>query len=455
MPTTNRTQATTEKIVSSTMKDFTEVLAYLDELQMHKIKLGLEAMRTFLRRVGNPEERLRFVHVAGTNGKGSVCAALTQLLSRGGYRVGLFTSPHLNCVRERFRIGAEAISEEAFARFGNRVCQVLGDERITYFEFTTALALLWFEAEEVDLVVLETGMGGRLDATNVVIPEVAVITSVSMDHEAYLGDTLARIAAEKAGIIKAGVPVVSAGVHPEVGPVLAARAREVGAPLYLLGQDFDYSWNPDGSWNWLGGEPFDRRQISELRCSRPSLVQPENDTLAVATLLLLAERGFPLGIGDIREGLAHLFWPGRMEYFENPCRLKVEKGKRRFLLDGAHNPDGVKNLADSLGAHFRGQRLIVLWGSMVDKDLTTTLALIAPLASQLVLTRPDGERAASPEEVLAALPAAERGKARLCPVVAEALALAEATAGEGDLIVVGGSLYLLGEVRALLKGDLP
>ncbi|HSL39969.1 MAG TPA: Mur ligase family protein, partial [Desulforhopalus sp.] len=197
---------------------------------MHKIKLGLAAMRDFLDQVGHPEEVLRFVHVAGTNGKGSVCAALAEILHRAGYRVGVFTSPHLSSVRERFRIGPTPISEEEFARLGAQIMTVLGPERITYFEFTTALALLWFAEAGVDLVVLETGMGGRLDATNVVQPEVAVITSISMDHEAYLGNTLVQIAREKAGIIKNGVPVVSGGIHPEAAEVIAARAREVDAP---------------------------------------------------------------------------------------------------------------------------------------------------------------------------------------------------------------------------------
>ncbi len=195
---------------------YKEVLAHLDALQMHKIKLGLEAMQSFLQKVDRPESRLKFVHIAGTNGKGSVCAALSEVLGLGGYRVGVYTSPHLSSVRERFRIGSEYISEEAFARIGTRICEVLGEEQITYFEFTTALGLLWFAESNVDLVLLETGMGGRLDATNVVTPLVSVITSVSMDHEAYLGNSLIEIAGEKAGIIKTGVPVVSGAIHPEV-----------------------------------------------------------------------------------------------------------------------------------------------------------------------------------------------------------------------------------------------
>ena len=230
-----------------------DVLAHLEALQMHKIKLGLEAMENFLAKVGHPERQLSFVHVAGTNGKGSVCSALTEILTLASYRAGLYTSPHLSSVRERFRIGPKYISEQSFAALGERICQVLGGEQITYFEFTTALGLLWFAESGVDVVMLETGMGGRLDATNVVTPLVSVITSISMDHEAYLGTTLGEIAGEKAGIIKPGVPVVSGAVHPEAAAVIAGVAGERQAPLQVLGHNFDYTLLPDGGWDWRGG----------------------------------------------------------------------------------------------------------------------------------------------------------------------------------------------------------
>jgi dihydrofolate synthase/folylpolyglutamate synthase len=426
---------------------------------MHKIKLGLAAMRDFLDRVGHPEEALRFVHVAGTNGKGSVCAALAEILHRAGYRIGVFTSPHLSSVRERFRIGPTPISEEEFARLGAQIMTVLGPERITYFEFTTALALLWFAETGVDLVVLETGMGGRLDATNVVHPDVAVITSISMDHEAYLGNTLVQIAREKAGIIKSGVPVVSGGIHPEAAEVIAARARELDAPLFVLGQNFDYQRIPDGTWCWQCGTGLAGRDISGLRSSRPSLAQQENDSLALAALALLARRGFSVSPDHIRQGLAAVSWPGRMEYFEqHAARQKegIDSGGvvQRFLLDGAHNPAGVKNLAESLRENFHYRRLIAVWGSMVDKDLAATLGYIVPLVDLLVITQPDGERAATPVHVREFLPEADRNRARLCPDVAEALAMARSHAGSEDLILVSGSLYLLGAVRAMLLGEL-
>jgi dihydrofolate synthase/folylpolyglutamate synthase len=441
---------------------YAQVLTHLDGLQMHKIKLGLEAMQSFLDRVGRPEQGLRFVHVAGTNGKGSVCAALTEVLGRAGYRVGLYTSPHLSSVRERLRIGRTFIDEATFAKLGIKIIEVLAGEQITYFEFTTALALLWFAESKVDLVVLETGMGGRLDATNVVTPLVSVITSVSMDHEAYLGHTLAVIAGEKAGIIKAGVPVVSGAIDREAMPVLARASRDRQAPLYTLGQEFDYCGEADGTWTWRGGDAFGNRRIAGLRTCRASLVQQENDSLAIAALQLLENMGFSVKEPDLRAGLAEVRWPGRMEYFEQqypPVASQAQGGGRGakklcYLLDGAHNPDGVKNLVETLKSKFSYHRLIAVWGSMSDKDLALTLGAIAPLADELILTRPHGERSATPEQLLTYLGEGGRGMVRCVPEVPKAVIAAQDSAAEGDLIVVGGSLYLIGEVRHLLLGDL-
>ncbi len=440
---------------------YKEVLAHLDALQMHKIKLGLEAMQSFLEKVNRPESRLKFVHVAGTNGKGSVCAAVSEVLGLAGYRVGVYTSPHLSSVRERFRIGSEYISEEAFAELGTRICRVLGEEQITYFEFTTALGLLWFAESNVDLVVLETGMGGRLDATNVVTPLISVITSVSMDHEVYLGNSLAEIAGEKAGIIKPGIPVVSGAIHPEAAAVIEAACKANGATLFTLRQEFDYVVSPEGTWTWKREGALGNQEIAGLRCSRSSLVQQENDSLSIAVLQLLRENGYKVSEQQIREGVASVRWPGRMEYFEQefvPILPSLKAGKKikvlGYLLDGAHNTDGVRNLAETIGKNFKDRKLIGVWGAMVDKDLTATLGLIAPLVDDLIITQPDGERAATPEHIFSILSEEQKRKARCVKKVEEAVLAAQETAEDGDLIVVGGSLYLIGAVRHLLLGDL-
>lgn len=439
-----------------------EVLDHLDRLQMHKIKLGLDAMRSFLDKVGRPEEKLKCVHVAGTNGKGSVCAVLAEVLGRCGYRVGVYTSPHLSSVRERFRIGDSYISREAFAAIGSRICEVLGEDKITYFEFTTALGLLWFAESDVDLVLLETGLGGRLDATNIVTPLVSVITSISMDHELYLGDTLTAVAGEKAGIIKDKIPCVSGATNAEAAAVIRQVCGEKDAPLFELCQDFDCVENSDNTWSWVGGERFASLKIEGLTCVHESLVHRENDALAIAVLILLQDVDFKIDIVNIREGLAAVRWPGRMEYFELPLipgnsgKNDTAKGSeiRRYLLDGAHNPAGVKNLALTLKEKFSYEKLICIWGSMADKDLTATLAAIVPLADELIFTQPEGERSATVEHISSFLPENREIIYNCISDGREALEFAALRATEKDLIMIGGSLYLVGAMRALLLGEL-
>ena len=440
---------------------YDEVLKHLDDLQMHKIKLGLEAMQAFLEKVGRPEKKLRCIHLAGTNGKGSVCAALASTLGLAGYRVGVYTSPHLSCVRERFKIGDQYISENAFAEIGSRICDVLGDDQITYFEFTTALGFLWFAESDVDLVLLETGMGGRLDATNVVTPLVSVITSISMDHEAYLGKTLTAIAGEKAGIIKRNVPVISAAIDPEVAPVIQAACTAVDAPLYRFGTEFDYDVNEDGTWIWVGGDAFSGQQIGPLLSASPSLVQQENESLAIATLLVLENYGIHVDLPEINRGISQLKWPGRMEYFKqdylpsDPADTPQQPPKNlTYLLDGAHNVAGVNNLAKTLEERFYGAKLIGVWGSMIDKDLTATLERILPLFSKVFITQPVGERSATPEHIRSLLSDEQKAKTETFALVPDALEAAQKEAKEDDVLVVGGSLYLVGAVRYLLCGDL-
>ncbi|MEN8139630.1 MAG: folylpolyglutamate synthase/dihydrofolate synthase family protein [Thermodesulfobacteriota bacterium] len=435
--------------------NYQEVWQYLDDLQFFKIKLGLDSMTAFLDQVGNPQEQLSFVHVAGTNGKGSVAMNLLTILGRAGYRVGLFTSPHLSCVRERFRVNDTFISEEDFARHGAEICAALGEEQITYFEFTTALGLLWFAAKKVDLVILEVGMGGRLDATNVVTPLVGVITNVSMDHEAYLGDTLAEVAGEKAGIIKAGVPLVS-GVsrQDDSGPVVMERCEELAAPLYLLGRDFSWQGEDDG-WRYEGR----RRSLGDLHCGMRGNYQRDNSSLALAVLDCLAPHGLTVSDEQIRQGLAEVNWPGRLEYLRQDAagRLLGATGagsRYQYLLDGAHNPAGMASLVASLASDFSYQRLICVWAAMADKDIASNLATIAPFCAEMIFTRPESERSATPGELAAALPPDYKGRSRLVGDVPAALAQARELAGPDDLILVAGSLYLVGAARLELCGEL-
>lgn len=443
------------------LMNYPEALAYLDGLQVHKIKLGLESMRNFLDRVGSPEKKLRCVHVAGTNGKGSVSATLATIAVRAGYRVGLYTSPHLSDVRERFRINDHFIGKKEFADLATRIREVLEPERITYFEFCTALALLWFSEADIDLAVLETGLGGRLDATNVITPLISVVTSISMDHEAYLGTTLVEVAGEKAGIIKPDVPVISSAIAPDAAAVIEQVSRERHAPLYMLGRDFDFSGDQQGEWQWRGKRPPIIGEFSGLHCALKGGYQQQNSSVALASALLLGEYGFKIGVQAVKEGLASVFWPGRMEYFYvgADCGRRSEGVRedkqtgRWYLLDGAHNPDGVKKLAESLATDFGGRRLVCVWGAMGDKDIAGALSAIVPLVDILILTRPSGERSATPEQLMACLRPAEKPKAACVADINSALARACEVSGPDDLIVIAGSLYLVGAARKILRGE--
>ncbi len=401
-------------------------------------------------RVDNPEQDLQTIHVAGTNGKGSVCMTLLSILSKAGYRVGLYTSPHLSSVRERFRIGNTCINEANFARIATKIREVLGDGKITYFEFTTALAFLWFAEENVDLVVLETGLGGRLDATNIISPLVSVITNISMDHEAYLGSTISEVANEKAGIIKETIPVVSA-VREGAGLFeIEKRCSVKDAPLYLFGRDFTATNTIDGSWQWNAIHKALGQVGRPLRCSMKGAYQIENASLAVATLQLLQKQGYQIGGNAIQEGMAAVHWPGRLESFS----INRQGDKKKYLLDGAHNPAGVESLVQCITEECDYTKLIFIWGAMADKDLQTTLATVINLADIMILTKPKGERSADPALLLENVKADCKEKCKLLPKVEDAIAWAEGVAGEGDLIVVAGSLYLVGAARTILLGEL-
>jgi len=444
--------------------DYQEAWTFLNDLQFFKIKLGLESMTAFLDSLGNPQRQLKFIHVAGTNGKGSVCANLLAILSRSGYRVGVYTSPHLTSVRERFRINDDYISCEEFAEEASAIRRILAGRQITYFEFTTALALLWFARRRVDLVLLEVGLGGRLDATNVVSPLIGVITNVAMDHEAYLGNTLAEIAAEKSGIVKTGVPLVSA-IAPDLGrEVLSRICREKGAPLYILGRDFQVADRADGTWTYRG---IDSEMVFDgLRTNLLGGYQLENSGVALAVSELLARRGFPVNPAVIGPALSQVRWPGRLEQFclTEPGREKFTcpagstemsvSTFRRYLLDGAHNPAGVESLARFLEDGQGYRDLVMIWASMSDKDFRSSLARIIPLCRKMIFTRPEAERSATHSQLQESLPSDFRDRGLATADVAEALAQARSLTDGRDLIVVAGSLYLVGAARRQLLGEI-
>ena len=421
--------------------NYQQACAWLDAHQFFKIKLGLETTRALLAELGNPQEQLGIIHIAGTNGKGSVGATLMAVLSAGGYRAGFYSSPHLSSVRERFRLGDRLIAEAEFVALITRLAQLLdGRPQPTYFELTTILALLWFAEQQAEVVILETGMGGRLDATNVVWPLLSIITDISLDHQQYLGDTIAAIAGEKAGIIKPGVPVVFSGADTEALPVITERCWQLGSPLLLLGRDVHGQADGTGlRYTGVSGE--EHHYPLNLRGGH----QVGNTALALAALERFADR-FPLSESQITTGLAQVRWPGRMELIPVSHQGKTVS----VLLDGAHNEAGVARLWQSLRQGYPRRRLLLIWGKMADKQLGVAFDDLVALADQLLFTRAENERSAAPQTLYASLSSDIQAKCCCVEPAAQALEQALHMAGAEDLICVAGSLYLIGAIRPLL-----
>lgn len=413
---------------------YAETLAHIYSLGRFGIKPGLSRITRLLAALGNPQDSFASVHVVGTNGKGSTASFLSSILSAGGYRTGLFTSPHLISFTERIRVDGTEISEEDVIRLTERVMAAAPPES-TFFEIVTALAALSFAERGVRTAVFEAGMGGRLDATNAMNGILTAISPVSLDHVDYLGGSIAEIAAEKAGICKPGAPVVSARQQPDAEQVIARRAEEIGSPLYRQGESFDAFWQ---------GERLCYRGIAvvldDLETGLSGRYQSGNAALALASAELMAAVGFPVAPQAMVSGIARATWPGRMELFPGPPRV---------LLDGAHNPAGARALAEALG-DFRYDRLILVVGVMGDKELSGMLEPLLPQADRVFAVTPALERALPAAQVAfyclsAGVEAQDAG------VVSEGIEQARSAAGDDDLIVVCGSLFTVGEARGYLK----
>lgn len=424
--------------------------AYLDSLQFFRIKLGLATMHQLLEGLGRPQERLRLIHIAGTNGKGSVAITLATLLAEAGFRVGLYTSPHLVDVRERFVINGLPISKEAFTSQIEALRRLFDQSGLhpTYFECTTLLALNWFAEERVDVAILETGLGGRLDATNVVRPMVSVITDISRDHEQYLGTDIASIAAEKAGIIKPVVPVVFSGRSAGSTEVIEDFAKRLDSRLYLLGRDFRAKGS-DGQLDYSGiYRNVAGQSLLNLPLSLPGAHQVVNAALALAALETLAANFpvFSVSAEQIRSGLAKVRWPGRMEYLSVP----FQGSERHILLEGAHNEAGVEALCAALADREAGREIVLVWGNMADKHMEAARSTLFARVSRIILTQAEGERSATPQTLWQSLNQEERAKARCIVSVEEALNAAMEPADSRTLICVAGSLHLVGRARHFL-----
>lgn len=452
---------------------YVEAIQYLESfINYEKIpafsypeSLKLERMKGFLALLGNPQEDLRCLHIAGTKGKGSVCAFAAYILKDSGFRVGLYTSPHLTDFRERIRVletpgggrlAAEydfegMISKREISGLAQRLRPVTEKYNrdckygaLTFFEVYTALAFLYFKQKEVDYAVLETGLGGRLDATNTVNPFVCAITPISYDHTAELGNTLKKIAAEKAGIIKSGQPkVISSPQEKEAREVIRNRCKETGARLYEIGKDIIWRKTPACRTGRHYARRFQGFSVKGVRGNYDNLkigllgeYQMGNAALAVGMVEALAEER--ITALSIRQGLKDAVWPGRLE---------AASRRQRIVLDGAHNTASAAALKEALKRHFEYKKLILVLGMSQDKDIEGVCDILCPIAGKIILTKSGNSRAAEPEFIQKIL----HGQAELTNNIKEAIAVAKKSANPQDLILITGSLFVAGEARRCLK----
>lgn len=422
-----------------------DVMEYIGSLQGRGIVPGLEGIRELCRRLGDPQNALRFVHIAGTNGKGSTLAFVSTVLKCAGYRVGRYISPTIFCYRERIQVGERPISKAALCE-GMELVQGACEEMVregwhqpTAFEVETALAFWYFRKKTCDIVALETGMGGSLDATNIVTTTVtSVITSVGMDHMKFLGDTIEKIARQKAGIIKDGCPVVLLGQSEEVSLVVEQTARERGARL-VVAKGSDAARIRSG----LERQRFDYGGLKDLEISLAGTFQIDNAVLAVETIRTLAGQGYPVKEEALRRGLRETVWRGR---------FSVLRKKPLFVADGAHNEDAAQKLAKAIEFYFTNRRIIYIMGVLKDKEHEKIIDLTHKYADQIItVTPPDNPRAMHAYELA-------REIARIHPQVTAVDSLEEAVemslllAGREDVIIAFGSLSYLGRLMEIVTG---
>ncbi len=395
--------------------------AFFDSLDMFGIRLGLDAVKELAAIAGNPQNSLKFIHIAGTNGKGSTGAMLEKALRSCGMKTGFYSSPHLVDIRERFRINGRCVARDTFARECLALKEACAGKRFSYFEFATVLAMQIFLNAGCDIVIWETGMGGRLDATNIVIPEAAVITNIALDHQGHLGDTVAAIAGEKAGILKPGVPLFHGRLVPEAAAVIYERASELGIRVFPPRESVPAA-NGNGNTFIYDGHT--------VQLGLPGKMQRENFRIVYEILKYFAPRwGFdPV---QAAASLRDVRWPGRFHHLNS-----------RLIVDGGHNPDGVRAFAEALQENHPGEKFTVVYAAFGDKHAENCLPYLIPFARRFIFTSvgTPGREAFTPEQ-LAAFAGNVEAQSVMSPVDAVETALAEK-----ERVIVSGSLYLAGMV---------
>ena len=438
---------------------YTQALDFIHSTCWKGSRPGLERTVELTARLGNPQNSLKFIHIAGTNGKGSTSAMLAAILQRAGYRVGLYTSPFIIRFNERMRIDGQDIPDNELAEITEFVkphAEAMADTP-TEFELITAIALVYFARHACDYVVFEVGMGGRLDSTNIIPPETvaaSVITGIAMDHTAFLGDTPEKIAAEKAGIIKAGVPVVFGGNHAPVGSlpssdalataescarVIREKAAEMGAPYVETNHSKLANIRAD-----LFGADFDFGERKNLHISLAGLYQPYNTATVLTVVDLLKSRGLTIPEEAIREGLASVKWPARFEILSKDPLI---------IADGGHNPEGIDAAIESVKTYFKEKKILLLTGVMADKDYDRMVARMGEVASRAFCVRPANDRALDPVKYAESFRTIGIPAEGYATVAEGVRAAAETAKREGKALLCLGSLYMYGEVRAAVLGE--
>ncbi len=412
---------------------YNRTVDFLCSMERFGILLGLENISLLLERLGNPQKKFPVVHVAGSNGKGSTASLIYEVLREAGLRAALYTSPHLNDFRERIKLNGAMVSKEALIASTEKIRALYDPDRTTFFEFTTAVAFDYMAQEAPDMAVIEVGLGGRLDATNTVSPCVTVITDISREHEDYLGAGIPAIATEKAGIIKAGVPLITGATRRQARSVILETARGLQAPVKEFGRHFAGIRTGLGRFNYRSGS----LTLEDLSLSMPGSHQIKNAALAVAVVEELRSRGYRISDNAVRNGVEKTRFPGRFEILQREPDV---------IIDGAHTPEGMRLLKSTLRQIYPGIKLYMLLGMLRDKNYKALIKIIAPIAREVVCVPPQGDRALDPEEL------AEQVRDCGVPAVAsnditEGFQLLLRKASKADVIVAAGSLYMIGPVR--------
>ena len=413
----------------------TQALEYIHSICWKGSVPGLGRTEELLERMGNPQKKLNFIHIAGTNGKGSTAAMLSSVLSASGYRVGLYTSPYIYRFHERMQVNGAEITDDqlcVITEFVKPLAESMEDSP-TEFELVTAIAMEYFMSQNCDIVILEVGMGGELDSTNVIdCPELAIITNIGLDHTEFLGDTLEKIAHAKAGIIKQGCDVVLYGQTSGVEAVIAQRCAEMGGTLSIADTQGLVSVSHD-----LQGQVFHWGNLQSLHLPLLGVHQLHNASVVLSAAEVLAKKGYTITSQSIRDGLSTTSWPGRFEVLHhNPL----------FLVDGGHNPQCIESLVENIHSYLKDKKLTVLTGVLADKDYESMYVSIAPFVKEYVTVSPNSPRSMSAVDLAGYL---QRFGAPVtpCKSIQEGVALAVAQAGDDGVVLAYGSLYMVGDIR--------